>query len=565
MQSPFSHRHLRSFSIPRPPAAAAITSTPLLTTTTTTCDVVVIGAGIGGLCCAALLVRYGLSVIVCESHTIPGGAAHAWQRNGFHFESGPSLYSGMGARSDKGANPLALCLQAIDEPLELLKYNEWNVIVPELPQGFPAGVGPQGFDELLLAASPGPSVIPQFRALQAAVAPLAQAATALPPAAIRLDPGVLISGIGRYFPSLLTSLPTLGKLTAPFSEVLDAAGVTDAFLRNYFDLLCFLLSGLPARGTITAEVAFMMKEWLSPDASLEFPKGGSQALVDALVRGVTKTGRGEVRLGTHIEAITVDNDQGRATGVKCRNGDVILAARAVVCNASTPDMLRLLPDDDEAIVPKSYRDAIAATPLNPSFMHLHLGFDTTGLEATLGMHHIVVNTWKKESQHDDSAVTAPGNVVLISIPSVADPSLAPPGKGTLHAYYPATEPWAPWEGLDRKSPEYFKFKEERAQALWEAVERVIPDIRQRVEVEMVGTPLTHARFLRRHKGSYGPAWRAGEAVFPFGTSPVKDLYSCGDFVFPGIGLPAVAASGAVVANTLVPLKQHLELLDALGI
>ena len=37
-------------------------------------------------------------VTVCESHSIPGGAAHAWVQNGYHFESGPSLYSGMAGR-----------------------------------------------------------------------------------------------------------------------------------------------------------------------------------------------------------------------------------------------------------------------------------------------------------------------------------------------------------------------------------------------------------------------------------------------------------------------------------
>jgi len=42
------------------------------------------------------------------------------------------------------------------------------------------------------------------------------------------------------------------------------------------------------------------------------------------------------------------------------------------------------------------------------------------------------------------------NVVLISIASVMDPSLAPEGKHCLHAYLPATEPYALWEGLDRK-------------------------------------------------------------------------------------------------------------------
>lgn len=39
-------------------------------------DVVVIGAGIGGLSCAAILAKYGLDVTVLESHDVVGGAAH---------------------------------------------------------------------------------------------------------------------------------------------------------------------------------------------------------------------------------------------------------------------------------------------------------------------------------------------------------------------------------------------------------------------------------------------------------------------------------------------------------
>jgi len=84
-------------------------------------DVVVIGSGIGGLSCAALLAKYGLDVTVLESHSIAGGAAHSWEVKGFHFEAGPSLYSGMAARG-KEANPLAHVLQAIGEPLDLIKY-----------------------------------------------------------------------------------------------------------------------------------------------------------------------------------------------------------------------------------------------------------------------------------------------------------------------------------------------------------------------------------------------------------------------------------------------------------
>ena len=45
-----------------------------------------------------------------------------------------------------------------------------------------------------------------------------------------------------------------------------------------------MLAGLPANGTIAAEVAFMFAEWYRPGAKLEFPKGGSQGIIKALVR-----------------------------------------------------------------------------------------------------------------------------------------------------------------------------------------------------------------------------------------------------------------------------------------
>ena len=49
-------------------------------------------------------------------------------------------------------------------------------------------------------------------------------------------------------------------------------------------------------------------------------------------------------------------------------------------------------------------------------------------------HYMVVNDW-------DSGVDSEQNLVLISIPSVLDPSMAPEGMHALHAYTPATEPY----------------------------------------------------------------------------------------------------------------------------
>lgn len=186
--------------------------------------------------------------------------------------------------------------------------------------------------------------------------------------------------------------------------------------------------------------AFMFNEWFNKGARLEFPRGGSAAMVDALVRGVTKRGNGRVCLNSHVDEIIVENN--KAVGVRIKGGGVLRAKRAVVSNASTPDTLKLLKND--ASIPKGWKNVVQNTPINPSFMHLHVGFDASGLD-DIGLHHIVVNSWDN--------IDGEQNVVLISIASVIDPSLAPPGKHTLHAYLPATEPWELWSGLDRKSQE----------------------------------------------------------------------------------------------------------------
>jgi len=105
-----------------------------------------------------------------------------------------------------------------------------------------------------------------------------------------------------------------------------------------------------------------------------------------------------------------------------------------------------------------------------------------------------------------------------------------------------------------KDKDYKEKKKDRAAPLYAALERVIPDLRDRINVDLIGTPLTHERFTRRYKGSYGPAIVAGKGMFPGPGTPVKGLYRVGDSVLPGIGVPAVAASGIICANTLVDYR-----------
>jgi phytoene dehydrogenase-like protein len=389
---------------------------------------------------AALLARYGKKVLVCESHSIPGGAAHSFSREGFIFDSGPSFYCGLGTRHPS-LNPLKQVLDVLGESLEV---------------------------------------------------------------------------------------PQLNTIAASVGQVMDES-VSDSWVRRLLDLECFLLSGLKAHGTVAPEVAFMLGE--RTRAGVEYPVGGSGAIVQALVRGLKKWG-GELRLRAHVDKILVE--AGQVTGVKLRDGE-ILQSPIVISNATIWDTYgKLLSPED---LPPAYRQAALATPAVDSFMHLHLGIKADGLEELTG-HHVVV--------HDsDKDITAPGNTCMISIPSVWDKNLAPPGHHVVHAY--TLEPYQNWQ----KNEAYQQKKQERAQSLYRALRKIIPDLDSRITLELIGTPLTHARFLRRDRGTYGPAIAAGKGMFPSCHTPIAGLYRVGDSTMPGIGVPAVAASGILCANTLV--------------
>ncbi|CAL5329806.1 unnamed protein product [Camellia sinensis] len=287
--------------------------------------------------------------------------------------------------------------------------------------------------------------------------------------------------------------------------VLDALGESIPCV-NYDSWMVYLPEG-SMQVLMLGENGENFLEWYKPGCSLEYPIHGTGAVVDALVCGLQKFG-GRISFKSHVENIVVEN--GRAVGVKLRSGQF-------------------------------------------------------GISDDLKIRHTVVNDWERGADADQ-------NVVLISIPSVLSPDLAPPGKRVLHAYMPGTEPFGLWEDLIVKvlNTKNSKLKDLSSACygvLWRAVERAVgPGFdREKCEVKLVGTPLTHRRFLRRNRGSYGPAIQAGKGTFPGHSTLIPQLYCCGDSTFPGIEVPAVAASGAIVANSLVSVSQHSELLDAVGI
>ena len=118
-------------------------------------DVIVIGSGIGGLTAAALLQDRGISTLVFEKNRYPGGSCSSFQREGYSFDAGASVFYGFGENRQSGTlnlhtrifRKLGLEVPTLRDPVQIHYH---------LPNGFslPAHYDRDAFLEALSARFP---------------------------------------------------------------------------------------------------------------------------------------------------------------------------------------------------------------------------------------------------------------------------------------------------------------------------------------------------------------------------------------------------------------------------
>ena len=166
------------------------------------------------------------------------------------------------------------------------------------------------------------------------------------------------------------------------------------------------------------------------------PEGGGVRLVDALA-GIVSDAGGEVRLESDVRRVVVTN--GRATGVRLADGDVLAATRAVVANVTPTQLYGSLLADTE--VPSSVTAAAARYRYGRAEMQIHLALDAppqwSGADAErLGRCPIVhvtpgldgVSRAVNEAERGLLPVEA---TIVCGQPVVLDASRAPDGKSIL--------------------------------------------------------------------------------------------------------------------------------------
>lgn len=506
-------------AFPRGPAAAR---------TADDYDAIIIGAGLGGLSCAAGFARQGFRPLVLEQHAVPGGYASTFRRpGGFVFDV--SLHStGVGERS--GVYNLIPGFPEISSVEFVPHPYLYRAIFPGLdirvPQRNPAKYA-EIIGEFFPMEKDGiAGILEDMRGLAGDIGKYSQSGGK-----------VNMSTFAKDFPYLVKC----GGKT--WGQMLDAR-VKDPKLRSVLSAL-WGYYGLPPSKLSAYYYALPTISYIEQGGF--YPRGRSQAISDALVKFIRERG-GTVKLGTRVERVIVKDHA--ATGVATADGTEY-SAKAVVANANPIDVFETMMDEKDYL--KDYLARFRKLSVSLSSFQVFMGlkkdlvgelkipdseiFYSPGFDDDAGYQNLL-----------DADLSDPGFGLMLY--DNVYKGYSPPGKNTINILtLQGYDHWAPFEEAYRRGEKkaYRAEKERIADILIKKVEEVVlPGLSKAIEVKEIGTPLTNWRYTRNYRGAiYG--WdqtvdNSGPTRLPH-TTPIKSLYLAGAWTQPGHGYGAVVPSG----------------------
>jgi len=488
-------------------------------------DVVVIGSGIGGLVTASQLAVKGAKVLVLERYLIPGGSGGSFRREGYTFDVGASMIFGFGQKGH--TNLLTRALADVGEVCETIA--DPAQLEYHLPAGLDVAVDRDYESFVARLSALFPHEAQGIRAFYDTCWSVFNCLDAMPLLSLE-DPAYLAK---VFFRAPLACLGLARWLPVNVGDV-ARKHIQDPALLKFIDMECFCWSVMPADLTpmINAGMVFSDRH----AGGINYPKGGVGVIAQKLVAGLERHG-GAIRYKARVTKVLLDN--GKAIGVHLAGGEEI-RARRVVSNATRWDTFGgLIEAQDTPAQERTWRRRYKPSP---SFLSLHLGVEASLIPAGTHCHHLLLEDW--QAMEDEQGV------VFVSMPSLLDPSLAPPDRHIVHAFSPSSI--EAWTGLEPAA--YAAKKQADADRLIARLEAaILPGLAAAIRHREVGTPRSHRRFLGRSGGSYGPvpALRLpGLLPMPFNRTAIPGLYCVGDSCFPGQGLNAVAFSGFACAHRL---------------
>ena len=283
-------------------------------------------------------------------------------------------------------------------------------------------------------------------------------------------------------------------------------------------------------------------------------RGGIGAITRALAKSASAAGA-QIRTGAAVARIQVSGS--RACGVVLENGEEI-AANAVVSSADPKHTFLKLADSsdlDPGFLAKisAYRAAGCVAKVNLALSRLPVFTGVKNQNANLqGRIHIGPSTDYLELAFDAAKYGdfSERPYLDITVPSLADPSLAPNGAHvmSIHVQY------APYK---LKSGEWTTRREELADGVVKTLSEYAPDIRDIIVSRQTLTPMDLEQIYGLTGGHIFHGEHTLDQFFMFRPllgwaqyrTPIKHLYICGSGTHPGGAM--TGASGANASREIL--------------
>ncbi|MET0453836.1 MAG: phytoene desaturase family protein [Mycobacterium sp.] len=489
---------------------------------------VVIGAGLGGLATAARLAATGHRVTVFESAPTVGGKLGVLQRDGFTFDTGPSLLTIPAVLEQLFADtggPVDLGLTAVDPACAYVFADGTELVLPHDPRLIPAAL------DAALGVGAGAS----WRRLHARTARLWEL----------VGEPVLRRPISVAALARMSARPADLRAVAPW-QTIDGLGrgmFSDPRLRTWLNRYATYSGSDPRRTpAVLAVTAYVEQEfgaWYVP--------GGLRGIVVAVEERCRELGV-DVRTGTVVESVVVTD--GRARGVRVQGRDV--AADVVVSNADAAVLHdRLLPRGSA----KAVRRRVRGSERSMAGFVLLLGLSGR----SPGPAHRVYFPDDYDAEFDAIFGRGPTPVAdpTVYVHAPDDPALRPDDDSEGWFVMVNAPAHDPGRGVDWDRP---GLRDTYARHVLDVLAGHGVDVRDRVRFCETVTPADLQRRTGAPGGAiYGTASHGPRAALrrPANRSPVPGLYLVGGSAHPGGGIPLVLMSAEIVAGLIGPAESSV--------
>ncbi|MFN7940215.1 MAG: NAD(P)/FAD-dependent oxidoreductase [Thermoanaerobaculia bacterium] len=286
------------------------------------------------------------------------------------------------------------------------------------------------------------------------------------------------------------------------------------------------------------------------------PKGGTGAVAEAIAASARELGV-EIRLSAPVASVTMQD--GRATGVVLENGDEI-AAKAVVSGVDPHrTFLKLV---GEKHLEPDFAKQVKRFKMRGSSGKVNLALDALPEFACLpgegrqlhGDITIAPSIEYLERAYDDAKYGAFSRKPFMDvvIPSLTDPTVAPPGKHTMSIFVQ----YAPYN-LKEGAADWPNQREAFGDAVIDTLSEYMPNLKSRILHRQVLSPwdleqiygLTEGNIFHGELSLEQLAFLRPVAGWSRYRTPIEDLWMCASGTHPGGGI--MGAPGALCARTML--------------